>query len=530
MSPATQSRSGWDLIVVGAGSTGSALAARSAEAGMRVLLLEAGPDYRSAEMDEVWRSPNPIEALLASADSPELVWSGLEATHTDAQAPRRYWRGRGVGGSSAINGQIAIRPPVDDYEDWAASGCTGWAWDDVLPYFNRLETDVDFGARPYHGDSGPTPVWRMPRAEWGGVDEVLAGAALDRGFDWAEDVNAPAATGVSPYPINSRERRRVSAADAYLEPARGLATLTIAGDSLVDRILLEGHRAAGVEVLQGGGSRVEHADEVVVCAGAIHSPGILMRSGIGPAAVLGRLGIGVVADLPVGQGLQEHPTLQINLPLRPEAAIKSNRDRHTNCCLRYDSGDPAGSPADMMMIALNQAVLAMEVAVTGEGAGALAVWLNQVHSRGSVTPASRDPHAQPVVDLGMLADECDRRRMRAGVRLLTEMADGDAAKAACRMPASETTPSLWQVLDDDAALDRYLLTNVVDAQHPTSTVRMGPADAATTVVDPECRVLGISGLRVADASIFPSCPRANTNLAAIAIGEKVADQLQKGPR
>jgi choline dehydrogenase len=523
-------RSGWDLIVVGAGSAGCALAARSAEAGMRVLLLEAGPDYRAAEMDEVWRSPNPIEALLASADSPELVWPGLDATRTETQAPRRYWRGRGVGGSSAINGQIAIRPPVADYDDWAASGCTGWAWDDVLPYFRRLETDVEFGARPYHGDSGPTPVWRMPRAAWGAVDEVLAGAALGLGFNWAEDVNAPGAAGVSPYPINSREGRRVSAADAYLEPTRGLATLTIAGDSLVDRIVLEGGRAVGVEVLQGGRSRIELAAEVVVCAGVIHSPGILMRSGIGPAAALGGLGIDVVADLPVGQGLQEHPTLQINLPLRAEAAIKSNRERHTNCCVRYDSDDPDGSSLDMMLISLNQAVLAMEVAETGEGAGALGVWLNQVHSRGSVALCSRDPHAQPVVKLGMLADERDRRRLRAGARLLAELADGDAARAACRVAASETTPSLWQALDDDEALDRYLFANVVDAQHGTSTARMGPADAATTVVDPECRVLGISGLRVADASIFPSCPRANTNLAAIAIGEKVADQLQKGPR
>lgn len=175
---------GWDIIVVGAGSAGAALAARSAERGKRVLLLEAGPDYRSARMHEAWRSPNPVRALLDPAAVEGMVWMGVTSSRTDGQAPAPYWRGRGVGGSSSINGQIAIRPPMDDFDDWAAAGCAGWSWRDVLPYFAKLEDDEEFGDEPYHGRGGPTPIFRMPRERWGGVDAALAAAALAAGHAW----------------------------------------------------------------------------------------------------------------------------------------------------------------------------------------------------------------------------------------------------------------------------------------------------------------------------------------------------------
>ncbi len=175
-------------------------------------------------MHEAWRSPNPIRALLDPTATENLVWSGLDAARTEKQEPAPYWRGRGVGGSSSINGQIAIRPPVEDFDDWVSWGCAGWGPDDVLPYFAKLEDDEEYGDEAYHGRGGPTPICRMPQENWGSVDTALSTAALSAGHAWAPDVNAPHAIGVSPYPINSRSGRRVSVNDAYLEAARESST------------------------------------------------------------------------------------------------------------------------------------------------------------------------------------------------------------------------------------------------------------------------------------------------------------------
>ncbi|MEV0521954.1 GMC family oxidoreductase N-terminal domain-containing protein [Streptomyces sp. NPDC050439] len=515
---------GWDLIVVGAGSAGAALAARSAAAGRRVLLLEAGPDYRSAQMPEVWRSPNPVRALLDPTAAQDLVWPGLNATRTDRQPQIPYWRGRGVGGSSSVNGQIAIRPPMEDFDDWDAAGCTGWSGKDVLPYFAKLEDDAEFGDEPYHGHDGPTPIFRTPQSRWGGADHALHEAARAAGYAWAPDVNAPGATGISPYPINSRSGRRVSVNDAYLEPARDLATLTVRGGALVDRVVFSGNRAVGVRVLADGAAVTEYGDEIVLSAGAIHSPAILLRSGIGPSAHLRELGISVRADLPVGVGLQDHPMIVLELPLTREAAIKTPDDRHTNVCVRYTSG-PGAYVNDMMFVSLNQNVLSMAAADTDLPAGGVGVWLNQTYSRGHLQLVSANPTVQPQVHERMLSDARDRSRLRAGVRELASLATGPAVASAVRAPVPDHNASLFAALEDDGHLDDHLLTHVVDAQHGTSTCRMGSSADTTTVVDPACRVHGLQGLRVVDASVFPSVPRANTNLAAIMVGELMADRL-----
>ncbi|MFD0413452.1 GMC family oxidoreductase [Streptomyces sp. NPDC127108] len=515
---------GWDVIVVGAGSAGAALAARTAARGRRVLLVEAGPDYRSAEMKDVWRSPNPALALLDPAASEELIWPDLNAARTDRQGQELYWRGRGTGGSSAVNGQIAIRPPMVDYEEWAALGCKGWAPDDVLPYFARLEDDERFGDEPYHGRGGPIPVHRMPQEKWGGVDKALAQTCCAAGYCWTEDVNAPRGTGVSPYPINSRDGLRVSVNDGYLEWARDLDTLTVRGDSLVDRVLFDGDRAVGVRLISGGAARVEHADTVVLSAGVIHSPAILMRSGIGPATRLRELGIEARQDLPVGQGLQDHPMASVMLLLTEEASGKTPHDRHTNVCVRWTSG-PGAPENDMMFVALNENVLAMGSATPGARVGSYGVWLNRVHSRGVLTLTSADPAKQPLVRERMLSDPRDLPRLRTGVRELVELARGPETEQILTAPLEEANRELLAALDDDSALDDHLLATVVDTQHGTSTCRMGAADSPHTVVDSDCRVLGVDGLRVVDASIFPFVPRANTNLASIMAGELMADRL-----
>ncbi len=515
---------GWDVIVVGAGSAGAALAVRSAEQGKRVLLLDAGPDYRSAQMHEAWRSPNPAVALMDPAAAEGLLWTGLNSSRTDKQRQAPYWRGRGAGGSSSVNGQIAIRPPMADFEGWSGQGCSGWSAQDVLPYFAKLEDDEQFGDEPYHGRGGPTPIHRMPQEEWGGVDTALARSALAAGFGWAPDVNAPDATGVSPYPINSRDGRRVSVNDAYLEPARDLNPLTVRGDALVDRVLFEGNRAVGVQLVSGGRVVTEHADTVVLSAGVIHSPAILLRSGVGPAEHLRTLGIDVRHELPVGLGMQDHPMALVSIPLTDAAAVKSPHDRHTNVCVRWTSG-PGAPQNDVMFVSLNQNVLAMATASTSTGSGAFGVWLNQNHSRGVLRLTSTDPEDQPLVRQRMLSDERDLALLRHGVRTLVGLALRPEAAAITEGSVEKENEALFAVLDSDSRLDDHLLDTVVDAQHGTSTCRMGAADDPGAVVDSECRVLGVEGLRVVDASVFPSVPRANTNLATIMAGELMADRI-----
>jgi choline dehydrogenase-like flavoprotein len=510
----------WEIIVVGAGSSGAALAARCAARGRRVLLLEAGADYRSAELPEEWRSPNPMNGLLSPTVGGYL-WPELNATRTERQPPYLYWRGRGVGGSSTVNGQIAIRPPLEDFDEWVKAGCVGWGPDDVLPYFRALESDVDFGELDYHGSSGPTPVYRAPVPAWGAVDEGLRAAALGHGFPWAPDVNAPGATGVSPYPINSRDGRRVSTNDAYLEPARELATLGIRGDSLVDTVLFEGTRAVGVRLVGGEELR---AEQVVLSAGVIGSAEILLRSGVGPAGELAELDIEVRADLPVGRGMQDHPMIMVGLPLTAEHSAGPD-DRHTNCCVRYSSGAP-DMFNDMMLVSLNQNVLAMGNADVRAGAGAVGVWVNRAFSVGRLQLTDRDPASRPRVRENMLSDERDLRRLRQGARLLAELVDSGPIRDICDGDPWRANQPLRAALDgDDAGLGEFLLANAVDTQHGTSTCRMGAPDDPDAVVDPDCRVLGLDGLRVIDASVFPFVSRANTNLAAIMVGELMADRL-----
>lgn len=526
----------YDYIVVGAGSAGAVLAARlSEDPVVRVLLLEAGRDFRTAETPEHIQIPNPMRAIGDDA----FRWPQLMARRTESQAPRLLWRGRAVGGSSTINGQIAIRGVPDDFDRWAAAGCTGWGWADMLPYFCKLETDMTFGDAPYHGDCGPIPVYRAPQEAWGPVDRALRDAALGLGYGWCDDHNAPEGTGVSPYAINSVAGRRVSTNDGYLEPARDRANLHIVGGALVEAVTLEGNRphATGVRVRVGGAVHAPRAmREVVLCAGAIHSPALLQRSGIGPGALLQGLGIPVVADRPVGENLLDHPIVGALLHLREGQRVNTLMHRHTNCCLRYGSGlDGSGlggsglggaGENDMIMIAGNLAGALLSQTGPDTSRGRLAVSVYQSFSRGHVRITSADPAVDPAVEERMLTDERDLVRMRDGVRRLRAICLHAGVQAVAeRVEYGVSGRSMDDELDD-AALDEWLFAECSDAQHASGTCRMGAADDPRSVVDPGCRVLGATGLRVVDASVMPEVPRANTHLTTVAMAERMADVLR----
>lgn len=470
-----------------------------------------------------------------------------------------------MGGGSAINGQVATRGAPEDYDLWQAEGADGWNWRSVLPYFRKLEHDLDFSS-PVHGADGPLPIRRMARRDWDGMSLAAASVFEGAGYRFVPDMNEAFVEGYSPLPITNADGQRVSSAAAYLDPAtRRRPNLDILAETKVRSVLFDGRRVRGVAVAGRGGLRTITAPQVIVSAGAIHSPVLLMRSGIGPARHLRDMGIDVVVDRPgVGRELQEHPALTVSAYLKPEARVNPITRRHNSLYLRYSSGLAECPPVDMVL----NVVCKSAWHPLGTRLGTIQIWVARAYSRGRVVLRPGPEGPEPDVRFELLADRRDGLRLMDGLRRVAGMLQAPPLKDCAvdgfpssyservrdigaptlrnllltgglgllmdlspslrrRLIAAIVAPgaSLGDLLADDDRLDSHVRRAVTGVWHACGTCRMGADDDDMAVTDGRGRVRAVHGLRVSDASVMPVIPRANTNLPTIMVAERMADLI-----
>jgi choline dehydrogenase-like flavoprotein len=517
--------SAFDYVIVGGGSAGCVLARRlSEDPGTRVLLLEAGPPADAVEIH--------IPAAMSRLYQSQYDWNYVTVPQERAGGRTVYWpRGRVLGGSSAVNAMIYIRGNRLDYDGWRDDfGCVGWGYRDLFPYFLRAE-DNSRGASAYHGAGGPLSVQDLKyRSEHG---RNFIAAASQCGAAENDDFNGPEQDGVGFYQVTQRDGQRCTVADAYLRTSP--PNLTIITNALVTGLVIEGGRAAGVSYRHQGNEETARAEaEVILAAGAIGSPQLLMLSGIGPADDLRAAGVYVIADNPaVGANLVDHPAVPVmwTTPgarglwessgngslarwfLTHRGPLTSNI-AEAGGFARSDSGLPA---PDLQWHVLPVAYKEQGLTDPARRALTVLVTLVDVASRGRIRLASRDPRHKPLIDPAYLAEVKDLGALAVGVRMAR---DYRTAAPLSKMCAAELAPG--DGVQTDREVRDYIRRTVVTLYHPVGTCAMG-GDSKNSVVDPQLRVRGIGGLRVVDASVMPTLPRGNTNAPVIAIAERAAD-------
>lgn len=522
-----------DYVIIGAGSAGCAMAYRLAEAGRRVTVIEAGGSDAGPFIQ--------MPAALSYPMNMGIYDWGLHSEPEPHLGGRRLAtpRGKVIGGSSSINGMVYVRGHARDFDTWAEMGADGWAYADVLPYFKRMEQSHGGSGPEYRGTDGPLHITRGPRDN--PLFNAFIQAGAQAGYPVTEDYNGAAQEGFGPMEATIYKGRRWSAANAYLKPALAGGNVHLLRAN-ARRVVIENGRATGVEVDQGGAPFVVQAGrEVILAASSLNSPKILMLSGIGPAAELARHGIPLVADRPgVGANLQDHLEIYFQFAAAQPITLYKHWNIWSKALIGAQwlfTGKGLGASNQFEACAFIRSHAGIDypniqyhflpIAVRYDGKVAAGGHGFQAHvgpmrskSRGAVTLRSADPAAPPVIRFNYMSHPDDWTEFRAAIRLTREIF---AQPAMAPYVKSELQPGPDVQSDDE--IDAFLRAHVESAYHPCGTARMGRRSDPMAVVDPECRVIGVEGLRLADSSVFPQVTNGNLNAPSIMVGEKAADHI-----